>query len=120
VDETTDTGLLDILPPKANKRHAIEFLLHYLNYDNSEVVFGGDSGNDLEVLTSPIQSVLVANATLAVKTQAQQLVQQLATEAQFYQAVNQGNYEGNYSAGVLQGVVHFLPQFKAFFNEESA
>lgn len=112
IDETTQTGLLDILPPKANKRHAIEFLQKHLQLTDQEVIFAGDSGNDLEVLISPIQSVLVANATPELKQQAQNLVEQNATEKQFYQAVNTTPFNGNYSAGVLQGVAHYLPEFK--------
>ncbi|WP_318032254.1 PfkB family carbohydrate kinase [Thiomicrorhabdus lithotrophica] len=116
IDETTQTGLLDILPPKANKRHAIEFLQGYLHYADQEVVFAGDSGNDLEVLISPIQSVLVANATPELKQQAQALVEQNGTEKQFYQAINTTHDNGNYSAGVLQGVAHYLPELKSQIN----
>jgi len=112
IDETTHTGLLDILPPKANKLHAIEFLQQYLGYQNQEVVFAGDSGNDLEVLISPIQSVLVANATPELKKQALELVEKRGTEKQFFQAINANNDNGNYSSGVLQGVMHYLPSFK--------
>lgn len=115
IDETTDTGLLDILPPRANKLHAIEFLQQVLNYPQHEVVFAGDSGNDLEVLISPVQSVLVANATEALKAQALSLAKERNTEAQFYQAVNNLNSanDGHYSAGVLQGVAHYLPEFES-------
>lgn len=115
IDETSNTGLLDILPPKANKLHAIKFLQKYLSYGAQEVVFAGDSGNDLEVLISPIQSVLVANATPKLKKQALGLVKQCGTEQQFYQAVNTNN-NGNYSSGVLQGVMHYLPKFKPHIN----
>lgn len=112
VDETTDTGLLDILPPLANKRHAIEFLQQHLGFADDELVFAGDSGNDLPVIVSPIQAVLVANASEQVKHQAWRLVQQHGTESAFYQAVNHQACEGNYAAGVLQGVGHFCPKLK--------
>ncbi len=114
IDETSNTGLLDILPPKANKLHAIEFLQKHLGYEAQEVVFAGDSGNDLEVLISPVQSVLVANATPELKKQALSLVKQKGTEQQFYQAVNTKNNNGNYSSGILQGVMHYLPTFKQY------
>ena len=114
IDETTETGLLDILPPKANKLHAISFLQKWLDYSAKEVIFAGDSGNDLQVLISPVQSVLVANATENLKQQTLELAKQEGTVAQFYQANNEGadDFSGNYSAGVLQGVSHFLPAFK--------
>ena len=113
IDETSHLGLLDILPPKANKLHAIEFLQSYLGYQTEEVVFAGDSGNDLEVLISPVQSVLVANATAELKEQALSLVKQRGTENQFYQAVNTLDNNGNYSSGILQGVMHYLPSFQS-------
>jgi len=113
IDETSNIGLLDILPPKANKLHAIEFLQSYLGYQTEEVVFAGDSGNDLEVLISPVQSVLVANATAELKEQALSLVKQRGTENQFYQAVNTQDNNGNYSSGILQGVMHYLPNFQS-------
>jgi len=117
IDETTNTGLLDILPPRANKLHAINFLQHYLNYAEQEVVFAGDSGNDLEVLISPVQSVLVANATEELKAQTVSLVSERKTESQFYQAINVIENSGHYSAGVLQGVVHYLPEFKPYIDD---
>ncbi|WP_311195283.1 PfkB family carbohydrate kinase [Thiomicrorhabdus immobilis] len=119
IDETSHTGLLDILPPKANKLHAIEFLQHYLGYAAQKVVFAGDSGNDLEVLISPIQSVLVANATAELKQQALELVKQRGTEQQFYQAINTSHNNGNYSSGVLQGVMHYLPEFTQLIHNVS-
>lgn len=117
VDETSNTGLLDILPSRANKRHAIEFLQQYLGYQAEEIIFAGDSGNDLEVLISPIQSVLVANATTELKKQALAFADQQGTKQQFYQATNTNHDNGNYSAGVLQGVVHFLPKFKPYLKD---
>ncbi|MEW8584891.1 MAG: HAD family hydrolase, partial [Candidatus Thiodiazotropha sp.] len=74
VDETTDTGLLDVLPERATKYHAIDFLRQSLDYGLYETLFSGDSGNDMEVLISPIPAVLVANAQPEVREQAQRLV----------------------------------------------
>jgi sucrose-6F-phosphate phosphohydrolase len=108
VDETTQTGLLDLLPQSAGKYYAINFLRHYLSYLENEVLFSGDSGNDLDVLVSSIPSVLVANATPEVKEQARFEVLEQGTQAAFYQAV--GGFQGMngcYSAGILEGVAHY-------------
>jgi len=112
IDETSQTGLLDILPSRANKLHAIEFLQAHLNYAADEVIFAGDSGNDLEVLISKVPSVLVANATDDLKQQTLKIVQSKGTEKQFYLAENLEGYSGHYSAGVLQGVFHYRPEFE--------
>lgn len=112
VDEPKNIGLLDVLPKHATKLHAIEFLQHKLGYPLNDVVFAGDSGNDLPVLTSHIHSVLVANASTEIKQAALQLSQHNGHASALYLASNKehGN-NGNYSAGVLQGIAHFAPDF---------
>ena len=70
VDDSASIGLLDILPLSANKKHAIEFLMKEYGFALDETIFAGDSGNDISVMKSPIQSILVANATEDVKEMA--------------------------------------------------
>lgn len=105
IDEAKGIGLLDVLPKNATKLHAIEFLYRQLDYFIDEVVFAGDSGNDLPVLCSPIASVLVANATEEVKRTALNVSVQKGHQDKLYLAGE------NYAAGVLEGVAHFLPDF---------
>ena len=119
VDETTNTGLLDILPASATKRHAVEFLMTEEGYTLDNTLFAGDSGNDLPVLTSPIHSVLVANATREVREQALQMATEQGTQNALYLA--RGTLlgmNGNYSAGILEGCVHYLPATLAWIEEE--
>jgi hypothetical protein len=112
VDEPKNIGLLDVLPKHATKLHAIEFLQRKLGYTLDEVLFAGDSGNDLPVLTSKIPSILVANASDEIKQAAIQLSQHHGHAQALYLAQNdKQQHQGNYSAGVLQGVAHFAPQF---------
>ncbi|WP_305042858.1 HAD-IIB family hydrolase [Geoalkalibacter sp.] len=115
VDEPARIGLLDVLPARATKLHGIEFLRRHLHYARREVVFAGDSGNDLPVLAGPIPSVLVANADAEVKAQAQTLARRQGRRQTLYQAVD-GPFPlgGNYAAGVLQGVWHFVPALRPF------
>ena len=110
VDEPEHIGLLDVLPASATKYHAVEFLIRQLGVGFGNTVFAGDSGNDLPVLTSAIRSVLVANASADVRSQAKQLARNNSTEAALYLA--QGGFmgmNGNYSAGILEGIAHYLP-----------
>jgi len=106
IDETTSTGLLDVLPASASKLHALEFLRARLGISLDRTVFAGDSGNDMEVLVSSIPSVLVANAQKSVRAEAVAH----ADLAKLYLA-HGGLFgmNGNYSAGILEGVVHFIP-----------
>lgn len=115
VDETTGTGLLDILPKNATKRHAVEFLVQHTGVHPNRMVYAGDSGNDLPVLTSGLQAVLVANAIPEVRAEALREVQQQGHAESLY--IAQGgflNMNGNYAAGVLEGLAHFLPETKAW------
>ena len=114
IDELTNVGLLDVLPEHATKLHAIEFLQSRLGYQDTEVVFAGDSGNDMPVLASPIQSVVVNNASDEIKAMAQQLVAENGHPQSLYIAVDPGplGMNGNYSAGVLQGVWHYAEGFR--------
>jgi HAD superfamily hydrolase (TIGR01484 family) len=114
VDEAIDTGLLDVLPARASKFHAIEFFLahHPLGQQHppESVVFAGDSGNDLAALSSHLNAVLVANAAADVREQAQQEVADAQT---LYLA--KGDFlgmNGNYSAGVLEGLAHYHPEVR--------
>jgi sucrose-6F-phosphate phosphohydrolase len=114
IDETTDTGLLDVLPQRATKYHAIDFLRQSLGHTLEEIVFSGDSGNDMEVLISPIPAVLVANAQPEVRQQAQRLVDENGNGHSLYMA--KGGFmgmNGNYSAGILEGAAHYHPQLVA-------
>jgi sucrose-6F-phosphate phosphohydrolase len=110
IDEQEQIGLLDVLPRHATKLHAIEFLQHHLGYKHHEVIFAGDSGNDLPVLVSPVQSVLVANAEPEIRQQAQNEARNNGCAHTLYLAQDNFPLGGNYAAGVLQGVVFFAPQ----------
>lgn len=111
IDETAQTGLLDILPQHATKLHGIEFLHHYLGYDRQDIIFAGDSGNDLAVLGSSIRSILVANAEPKIQQQAKQLTARNGCEETLYLARQHGfTLGGNYAAGVVQGVLFFYPE----------
>jgi HAD superfamily hydrolase (TIGR01484 family) len=111
LDENTGTGLLDVLPATASKHSAIEFLMRNEGFTQANTVCSGDSGNDLAMLTGPLQAVLVANATAEVRAEAEALVEAAGTQSLLYQA--RGDFRGMngyYSAGILEGVAHYLPE----------
>lgn len=120
IDEATGTGLLDILPERATKLHAIKFLMQQKGFTHDQTVFAGDSGNDMPALTSGLQAVLVKNARDKVRDEAVQQVQVAGHDGCLYLA--QGGLlgmNGNYSAGVLEGLVHFLPHTLAWLQDAS-
>lgn len=115
VDAPMGIGLLDVLPARASKYHAIEALMKLYGFDYSNTAFCGDSGNDIEVLASGIPAVLVANSQADVRKLAQRLAQQQGHAEQLY--IAQGGFmgmNGNYSAGVLEGICHYHPEIEAW------
>lgn len=119
VDEATSTGLLDVLPARATKLHAVEFLMQQQGFAYAETVFAGDSGNDLPVLSSAVPSVLVANADSEVIEQAESQSRQQGTTAAFYLA--RGGFlgmNGNYSAGIIEGVTHYHPRARLWMEQD--
>ncbi len=119
VDDLKQVGLLDVLPENATKLHGVKFLQQHLGYRHDEVLFAGDSGNDLPVLGSDVRSILVANASEEVKLQAQQLVDRAGHADSLYLAQEDVEpFGGNYAAGVLQGVLHFFPELSRSVREE--
>ncbi|MGB2926440.1 MAG: HAD-IIB family hydrolase [Limnothrix sp.] len=113
IDEAANIGLLDVLPKNANKYEAIAFLMAHQAFSEANTVFSGDSGNDRDVLISPLKSVLVANANDSLKQQIQATVEQSQSTDTFYLA--KGDFltmNGNYSAGILEGIAHYFPQAK--------
>ena len=113
VDEQRGLGLVDLLPQRASKLHAIRYLMDQKGYQKSRVVFCGDSGNDLNVLTSDIQAVLVKNASEEVRREALESIAKNKRAETLYLA--KGNFmgmNGNYTAGVLEGLAHFEPEVR--------
>jgi len=115
IDDNARIGLVDVLPAGASKLHAVRFLMQHTQHALANTLFAGDSGNDLEVLCSDINAVLVANASDEVRAEALQLAAQAGTTAALYTARGGlRGMNGNYSAGILEGLVHYLPDTDAW------
>lgn len=111
VDETRRLGLLDLVPARATKLHALEFLMRLQGIAASRCLYAGDSGNDLPVLASSVPSVLVRNAREDVRREALRQAGERDNTGALYLA--RGGFKGmngNYAAGILEGMVHFLPE----------
>jgi sucrose-6F-phosphate phosphohydrolase len=107
-DEPAGVALLDVLPQRAGKLHAVEFLMRQQGFSAEQTLYAGDSGNDLCVLTSALPAVLVANAHPDVAEEAVRESARKGTSEFLYLA--KGGFlgmNGNYSAGILEGIGHF-------------
>ncbi|MFZ9068682.1 MAG: HAD-IIB family hydrolase [bacterium] len=113
IDEQAQLGLLDVLPLRATKLHAVEFVMQQVGITAMHTVFAGDSGNDLPILISSVPSVVVANANQELIRVAETSSREQGLADFLY--VAKGNLlgmNGNYSAGILEGLVHYHPETK--------
>jgi hypothetical protein len=106
-DSQSGKGLLDFLPHSATKQTALEYIADEYRVDKTDVVFCGDSGNDVFPLTAGFSGVLVRNAD-------EQLVESVRQEAEnrpdlrVYHA--RGDFRGLngfYTSGVIEGAFHY-------------
>ncbi len=106
-DSQTGKGLLDFLPQSATKQTALEFLAEELDIDKAEVVFCGDSGNDVFPLTAGFSGVMVRNADEQLVSNVKRAVE-ANPELRVYHA--QGGFKGlngYYTSGVIEGAYHY-------------
>lgn len=106
-DSENAIGLLDILPDSATKQTALEYVSKQYNTKKDEVVFCGDSGNDILPLTAGFSGVLVKNAD-------EQLVDNIKKTLDLNPALKvyfaKGNFKGlngYYTSGVIEGAYHY-------------
>ncbi|QDU59377.1 Malto-oligosyltrehalose trehalohydrolase [Planctomycetes bacterium Pan216] len=62
VDPFNGDGLIDLLPARVSKAHALSWWVAFNGWDPESIVFSGDSGNDLAALTAGFRAILVGNA----------------------------------------------------------
>jgi len=106
-DPQTGDGLLDFLPASATKRTALEYIAVELGEDRGEVVFCGDSGNDLLPLTAGFAGVMVRNADDQLVASVTQAIA-ANPDLRVYQA--RGGFKGlsgYYTSGVIEGAFHY-------------
>jgi len=106
-DSHSGKGLLDLLPNSATKQTALEYIADKFNVPKSEIVFCGDSGNDIFPLTAGFSGVLVKNADeqLVAKVKEKSKVN---SDIKLYFA--KGGFKGlsgYYTSGVIEGAYYY-------------
>lgn len=84
---------LDILPQRASKGKAIDYLSRKWHISPKDILVAGDSGNDLEMLSGKRLSIVVGNHSHELK------------DLEGNQRVYFANAE--YAAGILEGMQHY-------------
>ena len=106
-DSQDGKGLLDFLPNSATKQTALEYVAEALGCPRDEVVFCGDSGNDIFPLTAGFRGVLVKNADdQLIENVKAALDRNPSLEVYFARGGFMG-LNGNYTSGVLEGADHY-------------
>lgn len=97
VDPFNNDGLIDILPATISKAHALEWWFAAYNLNSEDIVFSGDSGNDLAALTAGYRTILVGNASRTLAQRVYQMHQESDWKDRLYLAQNTA------TSGVLEG-----------------
>jgi sucrose-6F-phosphate phosphohydrolase len=106
-DSMDDKGLVDFLPDSATKQTALEYVAEQHGCDKGEVVFCGDSGNDIFPLTAGFSGVLVRNADdQLVENVRRAMDEKPGLKAYFAKGGFMG-LNGYYTGGVLEGADHY-------------
>jgi sucrose-6F-phosphate phosphohydrolase len=101
LDPFLNRGLLDVLPRKVTKAYALLWLSTHAGYTPDEVIYSGDSGNDLAALVSGFRAIVVANASEGLAANVRKELSTRDMENHLYEA------KGRATTGVLEGCFHF-------------
>lgn len=106
-DPHDDKGLLDFLPDSATKRTALEYVASEYGCDKEDVVFCGDSGNDIFPLTAGFCGVLVRNADDQLAASVRRAVETDPNLKVYFAKGGFMGLNGYYASGVIEGAAHY-------------
>lgn len=106
-DSEDGKGLIDILPDSATKQTALEYIADVYNTKKEEVVFCGDSGNDIFPLTAGFSGVLVKNADAQLVENVKKAINQNPKLKAYFAQGNYKGLNGYYTSGVIEGAYHY-------------
>ena len=106
-DSQDGKGLLDFLPASATKLTALEYVAEEFGVARQDVVFCGDSGNDIFPLTAGFSGVLVKNADDQLVENVKQAMSQNPDLKVYFAKGNFKGLKGYYTSGVIEGAYHY-------------
>lgn len=102
IDPFTNDGLIDVLPRGVDKAYALQWLLRSGEIQAEQLVYAGDSGNDLPVFESELRCIIVGNTAPALKEHLQKTCADKLERKALYFA------QAEATSGVVEGCEHFL------------
>ncbi len=106
-DSQDGKGLLDFLPASATKQTALEYVAQEFETAKEDVVFCGDSGNDIFPLTAGFRGVLVRNADDQLVANVNKALQENSNLKVYFAKGGFKGLNGYYTSGVIEGAYHY-------------
>ncbi|MBT8429685.1 MAG: HAD family hydrolase [Gammaproteobacteria bacterium] len=106
-DSQSGQGLLDFLPHSATKQTALEYVAEEYGVNKADVVFCGDSGNDVFPLTAGFSGVLVRNADDQLVASVKQAIDENPALSVYFAKGGFNGLSGYYTSGVIEGAYHY-------------
>jgi len=106
-DSQDGKGLLDFLPASATKQTALEYVAEEFGAAKEEVVFCGDSGNDIFPLTAGFCGVLVRNADDQLVENVKKAMDEDPGLKVYFAKGDFKGLQGYYTSGVIEGAYHY-------------
>lgn len=101
IDPFTGDGLIDLLPANISKAYALSWWVDHTGRKPDDIVFAGDSGNDMAALTAGYRAIVVANADRGLAEQVQSTHREAGWNDRLCLA------RGKATSGVLEGCYTF-------------
>lgn len=106
-DPLDGKGLLDFLPASATKQTALEYVAEEYGAAKEDVVFCGDSGNDIFPLTAGFCGVLVKNADEQLVENVKKAMNENPELKVYFAKGGLRGLKGYYTSGVIEGAYHY-------------
>jgi sucrose-6-phosphatase len=106
-DSQDGKGLLDFLPASATKQTALEYVAEEYGAAKDDVVFCGDSGNDIFPLTAGFCGVLVRNADDQLVENVKKAMDENPALKVYFAKGGFKGLSGYYTSGVIEGAYHY-------------
>lgn len=106
-DSQDGKGLLDFLPASATKQTALEYVAQEYRQPIEDVVFCGDSGNDIFPLTAGFSGVLVKNADEQLVEKVRHAMEQNPALKVYFAKGDFRGLNGYYTSGIIEGCYHY-------------
>lgn len=102
VDPFNNDGLIDLLPSGVSKSYAIDWWAAEYDLRAEELIFAGDSGNDIAALTAGYKTIVVGNAAADVIEESRSSHRSSAWKGRLFVS------EHPATSGVADGLRHYL------------